>query len=270
VTFELNAYDYDQNFEINGVSVSLHPAGHVRGSSQVRLEHGGQVWVFSGDYKRAEDPSCESFTPLQADVFITEATFGLPIYKWEPGAKIVKQIYDWWQKNKELNKCSMLFGYSLGKTQRILAELAKITDETVYIHGALDPITQIYREEGVSLLDTELVVDQKDNFSYEGKLVLSPPSTHRSRWMRRFKNAETAFASGWMRVRGRRRMGGYDKGFVISDHVDWPGLLKTIEQSQANEVYAIYGFSEVLTRYLREEIGIAAQPWQTGFTGEDD
>jgi putative mRNA 3-end processing factor len=207
---------------------------------------------------------------LQADVFITEATFGLPIYRWEPGEKVVQQVHDWWQKNKELGKTSMLFGYSLGKTQRILAELAKLTDETIYIHGALDAITQIYREDGVRLLDTKLVVDQEDSFSYDGSLILSPPSTHRSRWMRRFKNAETAFASGWMRVRGRRRMGGYDKGFVISDHVDWPGLIQTVKQSQANEVYAIYGFSEVLTRYLREEMDLSTASWQTGFTGEDD
>jgi len=261
--FNLTSYDYDETFEINGVTVSLHPAGHVLGSAQVRIETKGEVWVVSGDYKRTNDPSCKPFVSISCDVFVTEATFALPIYRWEEEGVVTKQIYDWWQRNAEENKPSVLFGYALGKTQRIMAELSKMTNESIYIHGALDKLTEIYRHEGITLTNTELVSEQKKGKSYSEDLIFGPPSAHRSPWLNRFKQSETAFASGWMRVRGSRRMGGYDKGFVLSDHADWPGLLKTIKETNANRIFVAYGKSDLLVRYLMEEWGLETENLET-------
>lgn len=269
--YQLKAYDYEDSFELGGVTVSFHPAGHVLGSAQVRMEYKGVVWVVSGDYKRAVDPTCKSFEPVECDVFITEATFGIPVYRWLPGAEIVQSIYEWWQQNASENRTSVLFSYSLGKTQRLLAELAALTNDTVFIHGAHDAITEIYRKEGIEMLPTEKVADQDPKKKYDEDLVLAPPSAHRSRWMHRFKNSETAFASGHVRVRGRRRMGGYDRGFVISDHADWPGLVQTVKETKANEVQVAYTKSPAFVRYLVEEMDLEAKQLDTyGYSGEDD
>ncbi|MHA2249842.1 MAG: ligase-associated DNA damage response exonuclease, partial [Candidatus Kariarchaeaceae archaeon] len=159
-TYELRKYDFDESFSINGVSISFHPAGHVLGSAQVRLEYQGEVWVASGDYKRAHDPTCMPFEIQKCDVFISEATFGVPIYKWEPGHLVASKIYEWWERNVSENKPSVLFVYALGKAQRVLAELNKLTDNAVYIHGALGAITGLYREQGINMLDTRLVSKQ--------------------------------------------------------------------------------------------------------------
>jgi putative mRNA 3-end processing factor len=271
--YSVTSYDFDETFEINGVTVSLHPAGHVLGSSQVRLEYKGEVTVLTGDYKRQADPSCEPFVQLQADELVTEATFGLPIYRWSPGEVVMSQISRWILQNREKSKTSVIFGYSLGKTQRILAELAQLPEfegETVYIHGALDATSQIYRQHNIKLLDTELVVDQEKGFDFSDKLVLAPPGSFKSKFMNRFKDFESGFASGWMRVRGRRRMGGYDTGFVMSDHADWPGLLTTVRDSGANEVYVGFTKSPTFVRYLRDEMGYDAAQLNVRYSSEDD
>lgn len=254
--YSITLYNFDETFEINGVSLSFHPAGHILGSAQVRVEVGNEVWVASGDYKRVTDPSCQPFELVKGDGFISEATFGLPIYRWNSSEKVIDEIIDWWSRNANEGKPSVLFCYVLGKAQRILAGLAKKITElpksVLYTHGSMDRMNQIYRDEGVNLLDTENATQQEGN-KFSEDLILAPPSALRTQWMKRFKRCETAFASGWMRVRGPRRMSGYDKGFVISDHADWPSLITTIKETQANEIRLLGSNSQFLARFLREQ-----------------
>ncbi|MFT4703453.1 MAG: putative mRNA 3-end processing factor [Bradymonadia bacterium] len=262
-------HEWGAPFELGGVRVSLHPAGHIRGSAQVRVEHGGEVWVASGDYKRESDPTCTPFEVVPCDVFITEATFALPIYRWEPTEVVVREIWEWWQANKLAGKTSLLFCYSLGKAQRVLAGLTQFTNETAYLHGAALPLTALYRDDGVAMLPTESATVEGSGEKFEGALVIAPPSASRTTWMRRFKKSETAFASGWMRVRGIRRGRGWDRGFVLSDHVDWPGIIETVDACGASRVLATHGRTDVLVRYLRER-GLDADALETAYgSGED-
>jgi putative mRNA 3-end processing factor len=223
----------------------------------------------SGDYKRDDDPSCAPFETVACDVLITEATFGLPIYRWSSGAEVAKSIRDWWQADR--SRPTLLFCYAFGKAQRLLAELKAIgVEEEVLLHGAVETITRHYREAQVPMTPSRPVSDYPRNDSLNGRLVLAPPSAHRSSWMRRFKAPQTGFASGWMAVRGARQRRGYERGFVLSDHADWPGLIQTVRESGAKQVYVTHGQSDVLARYLRECEGIAAEPLDTLFEGEQD
>ena len=265
----LHPMRYGEERWLGQCKVSFHSAGHVLGSAQIRLEAEGEVWVVSGDYKRDDAPSCDPFEPVRCDVLITEATFGLPIYRWESGADVARQIRDWWQGDR--SRPSLLFCYAFGKAQRLLAELHAIgVDEEVLLHGAVETITRHYRDAKVPMVPSRPVSELPRKQSLAGKLVLAPPSAHRSSWMRRFKAPQTAFASGWMAVRGARRRRGYERGFVLSDHADWPGLLRTVRESGARKVYVTHGQSDVLARYLRESEGIDAEPLDTLFEGESD
>jgi len=261
---DLAGVEYGQTLTFGDARVSFHPAGHVLGSAQIRVEVDGEVWVASGDYKREADPTCADFEVVPCDTFITEATFALPVYRWADTAAVAADIHAWWQANAAAGKTSVLFSYSLGKAQRLLAELARFTDDTVYLHGALVPLTEIYREAGVAMLPTQPVSAQGQKADFAGCLVMAPPSAAGSRWMRRFKHHETGFASGWMRIRGNRRRRGYDRGFVLSDHADWPGLIGTIEQTGAARVLATHGRTDVLVAYLRER-GLDAAPLATEY-----
>ena len=258
---------FDTPVRIGDVTVSFHPAGHILGSAQVRFERGGEVWVFSGDYKRAPDPSCEPFEPVRCQTFITEATFALPIYRWGDTAEVAREILAWWDEGREAGRASVLFCYALGKAQRILAALAALTDRPVWVHGTVEPLTDCYRAAGVAMLPTRLVAETVRGQSFAGELVLAPPSAGGSTWMRRFGPAGTAFASGWMRVRGTRRRRGFDRGFEVSDHADWPDLLSTIAETGAERVYTTHGYTEALARYLRER-GLDAGVLPTPFEGE--
>ena len=265
----LHPVSYSETFWLNQCKVSFHSAGHVLGSAQIRLEAEGTVWVVSGDYKRDDDPSCAPFEPVACDVLITEATFGMPIYRWQSGAEVARQIRDWWQGDR--SRPSLLFCYAFGKAQRLLAELKAIgVDEEVLLHGAVETVTRHYRDAEVAMTPSRPVSEIPRNEPLAGRLVLAPPSAHRSSWMRRFKHPQTAFASGWMAVRGARRRRGYERGFVLSDHADWPGLIRTVKQSGAQKVYVTHGQSDVLARYLRETEGIDAEPLDTLFEGESD
>ena len=248
-------------------TVSFHSAGHVLGSAQIRIEAAGEVWVISGDYKRDPDPSCAPFEVVPCDVFISEATFALPIYRWDPIDQVMDSLLSWWDANAAAGRASVLFCYALGKAQRVLAELGQRTDRPVFVHGAIDALLDVYRREGISLAPTIPVGPRRKGESFAGELILAPPSASGSPWLRRFGDASTAFASGWMRVRGNRRRRGFERGFVLSDHVDWPALLRTIEQTGARRVLATHGYSDTLARYLRE-IGLAAEPLQTLFGDE--
>lgn len=263
----ITAVDYGQRFTLGNAQVSLHPAGHVLGSAQVRVEAEGQVWVVSGDYKRDPDPTCAPFEPVPCDVFITEATFALPVYRWQPPEEIAREIFDWWQQCKANGECAVLCAYSLGKAQRVLAELMRFTDEMVYLHGAMTQLVKAYRQEGVAMLPTDTVGNQPKFFDWKGRLVLAPPGAAGTPWIKRFKPASVGFASGWMRVRGSRRRQAWDRGFALSDHADWDGLLKSIEQSGAKRVLATHGNTDALIELLRSR-GIDASELNTEFEGE--
>jgi len=260
--------DYGAVHRIGEARVSFHSAGHVLGSAQIRLEAGGESWLVSGDYKRCADPSCAPFQPVQADVFITEATFGLPIYRWQSGAEVAGEILSWWQAAPE--RPSILFAYAFGKAQRLLAELAAIgVNDEILLHGAVETLMPAYREAGVRLPSTRPVSALAKGESLAGRLVIAPPSAHRSVWMKRFKLPQTAFVSGWMAVRGARRRRGYERGFVMSDHADWTGLILSVQQSGAGQVYVTHGNSDGLARYLSEVEGISAEPLE-GSDGPSD
>ncbi|MDA3920746.1 MAG: ligase-associated DNA damage response exonuclease [Salinisphaera sp.] len=261
---QLTEVAYGQALTFGNAQVSFHPAGHVLGSAQIRVEVDGEVWVASGDYKRDVDPTCANFEVVPCDTFITEATFALPVYRWASSASIAADVLRWWQGNAVTGRTSVLFCYSLGKAQRLLAELSNLTSATAYLHGALVPLTQIYREAGIDMLPTEPVSAPDNRYDFSGDLVMAPPSAAGSRWMRRFPHHETGFASGWMRIRGNRRRRGYDRGFVLSDHADWPGLIDTIEATGATRVLATHGRSDVLVRYLRDR-RINAAPLATEY-----
>ncbi|HSI54059.1 MAG TPA: ligase-associated DNA damage response exonuclease [Ramlibacter sp.] len=262
----LQTLAYGERIVQNGVTVSLHPAGHVLGSAQVRLEHAGQVWVASGDYKVAPDPTCAPFEPVRCDVFITESTFGLPIYRWRSDDDIFADINGWWSRNALAGRASILACYSFGKAQRILAGIDP-SIAPVIVHGAVEPLNRAYRAAGVALPDTTLVADVKDRADFKRALVICPPSAAASTWARRFGDAQVAFASGWMQLRGARRRGGYDRGFVLSDHADWPGLMGAIGATGAQRVIVTHGSVPVMVRYLAEQ-GLQAEAFDTEYGGD--
>ena len=250
---------------VNGVTVSLHPAGHILGSAQVRVEHRGEVWVVSGDYKRDADPTCAPFEPLRCDVFVTEATFALPVYRWAPAPLVVADLAAWALGVVASGGCAVLFAWTLGKAQRLLAELAPRVDRPVLVHGAIEPHNAVYRAAGVGLAPTELVRDADRRGRHRGVVVLAPPGADSPGWMRRFEGAETAFVSGWMRLRGTRRRQAVDRGFALSDHADWDGLLRTITETGASRVLATHGDSAALVRLLGER-GLDAASLRTRFS----
>jgi putative mRNA 3-end processing factor len=259
--------EYGETVDINGVRVSLHPAGHILGSAQVRLEMRGEVWVVSGDYKRAPDPTCAPFEPQRCHAFITEATFALPVFRWDPPARTIAEIVQWWHETREAGRPAVLFGYAMGKAQRLLAELAEVTDRPVYVHGTLDDLLAAYRAAGVKMAATMRATEEKRGRSFAGELIVAPLLARGSLWMRRFGDHSSAFASGWMRIRGARRRRAYDRGFALSDHADWDDLLATVEETGAERVYVTHGYTEQLARYLTER-GVAAERWQTLYEGE--
>lgn len=263
----LETVGWGERRTMGDVTISLHPAGHIRGSAQVRIERGGEVWVVTGDYKRAADPTCTPFEVVRCHTLITEATFALPIYRWAPTATVIAQVAQWVRDCHASRRTPILYTYTLGKAQRLLAELASSVDVPILVHGAIEPINALYRAAGVALPATALVTDRAKRERIEGALVLAPPSANAPAWMKRFRDPETAFASGWMRLRGTRRRRSLDRGFAISDHVDWPALLATIEECGAERVLATHGDSAALVRLLRER-GLEAAALETAFVGE--
>ncbi len=264
----LTAVPYGEPLVFGDVRVSLHPAGHVLGSAQVRVEHQGRVWVVSGDYKREADPTCAPFEAVACDVFVSEATFALPVYRWPPTERVAEEILAWWRDNRARGVASVLFCYALGKAQRVLAELAARTDEPIYLHGAVASLTEDYRAAGIRLPVTLPASEPGTRpRAYAGALVVAPPSAAGSTWMRRFGECSTGYVSGWMRIRGNRRRRGCDRGFVLSDHADWPGLLRTFRDTGAARILLTHGHSDALCRYLREQ-GVAAGALATEYGGE--
>jgi putative mRNA 3-end processing factor len=248
---------YGESLDWSGVKLSLHPAGHILGSAQVRVAFRGEVWVASGDYKLEADGTCAPFEPIRCDAFITESTFGLPLYRWRPQADIFGDINRWWRANAQECRASVVQAYSLGKAQRILKNLDGEIGPIV-CHGALEPINEIYRRLGVALPRRFSAHDGLDKKQLSRSLVLAPPAAARSPWIRRFGAHSDAFASGWMQIRGNRRRRGVDQGFALSDHADWFGLLQAIGATGASRVFVTHGGVAPLVRYLHEK-GIDAQ-----------
>jgi putative mRNA 3-end processing factor len=267
-SIRLDTLEYGETRLHNGVAISLHPAGHVLGSAQVRMEHRGEVWVASGDYKVEPDNTCTAFEPVRCDTFITESTFGLPIYRWQAQAAIFADINQWWRRNADAGRCSVLFCYAFGKAQRILHGL----DETIgpiVCHGAVEPLNRVYREAGVRLPATLSTADMSSKAMYSNALVIAPPSAAGSLWMRRFGDYSDAFASGWMQLRGARRRRAVDRGFVLSDHADWPGLMQAIEATGAQRVMVTHGQVGTMVRWLAQN-GYDAGAFATEYGDEDD
>jgi putative mRNA 3-end processing factor len=261
--------DWAKPVDINGVRVSLHPAGHILGSAQIRVEYKGEVWVCSGDYKTDPDSTCTPFELVRCDTFITESTFGLPIYRWCPEWQVFDEIKAWWTANREAGRSSVLFGYALGKAQRLLAGLADADIGPVYTHGAVERLNRDYRAAGVRLAETRYAGEIPKGHDFAGSMVVAPPSAAGSTWLRRFGNVSTGFASGWMRIRGARRRRALDRGFVLSDHVDWPSLLAAVEGTGAQRVWVTHGAREPLVRWLSER-GIDATAMAAQWKGEED
>lgn len=233
---------------LNGATVSLHPAGHILGSAQVRIEVAGRVCVVSGDYKRQRDPTCAAFEPLRCDVFVSETTFGLPVYRWPPTAAVIESIWQWWGANRDRGVASVLYCYALGKAQRILAELAAFVSEPIHLHPSMVELVEIYRSAGVVMAPT-VAAQTQHAAHYRGGLILAPPNAARGSWMRRAGAHASGFCSGWMQVQEARRRG-YDRGFVLSDHADWPALLGTCLESAARQVWLMHGNPHTLAHSL--------------------
>lgn len=265
---QIRLLDWGEKVRLGGMELSLHPAGHIRGSAQVRIEGSGQVWVVTGDFKRAPDPTCAPFQPLRCDVLISEATFALPLFRWPEDAEVLAAILDWVTSCGERGRAAVLFAYSLGKAQRLLAALAGRLDRPVLVHGAIAAINRLYQAEGVALGAWEPLPEPRHRQALAGRLILAPPSASAS-WLRTLGPCETACASGWMRIRGQRRRRGYDRGFVLSDHADWPALLATIRESGARRVLLTHGHGEALARYLCEQ-GLLADTLATAYEGEGE
>ncbi len=266
---EINVSDkeWGESFTINNVKFSLHPAGHIIGSSQIRVEHKGEIWVFTGDYKTENDGISTPYEPIKCDTFITECTFGLPAFKWTPQQEVFEDINQWWTDNQAEGKTSILFGYSLGKAQRLLKYLDTDIGK-IYTHGAIENMTQVLRPL-VDFPETTLITKETKKEELLGNIVLAPPSAHGSTWIRKMVPYVTASASGWMTFRGARRRRAIDKGFVLSDHCDWQGLLSSIEATGAEKIICTHGYTEIFSRYLREQ-GYDARTEETQYGDEED
>ena len=250
------------------VRVSMHPAGHILGSAQVRVEHQGQIWVFTGDFKREPDPTCLPYEVVPCDVFICEATFAFPIYAWPEIGQEIERLMEWLAQCRLQGKTALLYAYSLGKAQRVLAHLHNRLCEPVLLHGAMVRGVGVYRQSGIKMVDTQALLDVPAEISLAGRLVLAPPSAQNSAWTKRLRDYEHAMASGWMQVRGNRRRRNVQRGFVISDHVDWRDLIRTIEETGARRVLATHGNTDVLIPYLRSTLGLQAERLSTAYGDE--
>lgn len=267
---KMDTVAYGDVTSINGVDVSFHPAGHVPGSAQIRVAHKGDVWVASGDYKTVDDGLSEPFEPVRCNAFITESTFGLPVFNWTPQDILADQINDWWARNAADGVFSLLSCYALGKAQRLLRAVDP-SIAPILTHAAIENTNRIMRGQGIALPDTTLVTPDLDLKAHKGALVLATPSALNSTWARRFKPASAAFASGWMALRGVRRRRAADRGFIMSDHADWNGLNDAIKQTGAERIFVTHGYTSVFSRWLSEQ-GYDAKVVQTQFdddAGED-
>jgi putative mRNA 3-end processing factor len=262
------ALEYGEVLEINGVKISLHPAGHIIGSAQVRLEYKGEVWVISGDYKIENDGISAPFESVKCNVFITESIYGLPLFKWRMQQEVFNEINNWWLENVLKGKNSVLIGYALGKAQRLLCNLNAAIGE-IYVHGAIENINQVLRANGINIPSVKTIDHLTDISRIRNALIIAPPSSLNSSWFRKFQPCSIAVASGWMALRMARRNKNIDRGFVLSDHADWNQLQHAIRNSGASIVYVTHGCYSSLARWMEEQ-GIIFKAVPTKFQGEID
>jgi putative mRNA 3-end processing factor len=258
--------EYGRTIDFGGLRVSLHPAGHILGSAQVRIERAGETWVVTGDYKTTADDTCAAFEPLVCQTLVTESTFGLPIFRWRPADETFNEINAWWRESQERGRTCVLFAYALGKSQRVLHRL-DASIGPILIHGAVERFLPRYQRQGVRLPVTERATDDNARSTRGRALVVAPPSAANSPWLKKFGPISSAFASGWMQLRGTRRRKAVDRGFALSDHADWYGLLAAIRESSAERVWVTHGYTNIMARWLTEQ-GIDAHVVPTRFEGE--
>jgi putative mRNA 3-end processing factor len=262
----VQAMDYNQPLHLNGVKVSFHPSGHLPGAAQVRVEHKGEIWVASGDYKVENDGLSQPFEPVRCHSFISECTFGLPVFNWEKQEKIFKDLNAWWQSNAEKDICSVVFAYALGKAQRIFSGLNH-EHGPVFMHTAVYNTHEALRNSGLPLLPGRRWDEAVSRQDYRRALILATPSSFGSPWLKHFGTHKTAICSGWMAIRGYRRRSNPDRAFVLSDHADWPGLLQSVKATGAERIIATHGYTAAFSKYL-QEAGFRAEEVKTHFAGE--
>ncbi|MCR9086311.1 MAG: ligase-associated DNA damage response exonuclease [Rhodobacteraceae bacterium] len=263
----LETIAYGTTRQIGDARVSFHPAGHVPGSAQIRVEVAGEIWVVSGDYKTVDDGLSEPFVPVPCHAFITECTFGLPVFRWPDPAQIAAEINGWWTANVAAGRFSLLGAYSLGKAQRLLAALDPAV-APILTHGAIENTNAVLRNQGYALPDTIRVTPELKPKDHPGALVLAPPSALGTSWAKRFTPASDAFASGWMALRGVRRRRAADRGFVVSDHADWAGLNTAISETGAERVFVTHGYTAQFRQWLESQ-GYDAGIVETDYSGEE-
>ena len=263
---DLDTINYNETRSVSGVKVSYHPAGHVPGSAQIRVEHKGEVWVVSGDYKTDDDGFSEPFETVKCHAFITECTFGLPVFSWASQADVMAEINGWWADAAAEGRTPVLGAYALGKAQRVLSAL-DTTIGPILTHGAVENTNQVLRAQGLTLPDTIRVTPETKIKDHPNALVLATPSAIGSNWVNRFGPNSTGFASGWMQMRGVRRRRAADRGFVMSDHADWAGLNAAIRDTGAERIFVTHGYTAIFRRWLEAE-GFDAQIVETEYEGE--
>jgi len=262
----VSGVEWKESFTINNVKFSLHPAGHIIGSSQVRVEYKGEVWVVSGDYKTEDDGISGAFEPVKCHSFITECTFGLPVFKWQPQQEVFNDINAWWEENRDHKMTSVIMVYSLGKAQRVLKYLNPDIGK-IYTHGAIENMTEVLRQ-NFEFPDTHKITREISKSELKGNMVIAPPSAHGTTWMRKMVPYVTASASGWMSTRGARRRRAIDKGFVLSDHADWDGLISAIKATECEKVICTHGYTDIFSRYLKTQ-GYDARTEDTQYEEEE-
>ncbi len=258
---------YGEIIEINGVKISLHPAGHIWGSAQVRLEYKGEVWLVSGDYKLQDDGISTPFEPVKCNSFITESTFGLPIYNFPAPQLVHDDINNWWRQNKEEGKNSVLLAYALGKAQRVINKLDPAIGN-IFTHGAVDNVNALYTATGATLPNTRRITHETDRKEIQGAMIIAPPSASNTSWLRKLEPYRLGVCSGWMQLRGTRRRQGADRGFVLSDHADWEQLNTAIKDTAAENVYVTHGYKALYAKWLKEEYHLNATEVETLYVGE--
>ena len=263
----ISGMDYGKSLSVNGVNFSFHPAGHIIGSSQIRVEHKGEVWVVSGDFKIEDDGISGKFASVKCHTFITECTFGLPVYTWPNQKATYQKINEWWAKNKSEGITSVIIAYSLGKAQRLIHNLDKSIGQ-IFTHGAIENTNKVLREQGVALAKTTRITSATQKSLIKGNIILAPSSAVNSEWIRRFKPYSVAFASGWMNIRNMRKRRNVETGFVMSDHADWPGLIEAIQATECENVITTHGYTDVFARYLSSR-GWNARTEKTEFESDD-
>ncbi|ABM72065.1 Predicted exonuclease of the beta-lactamase fold involved in RNA processing [Prochlorococcus marinus str. MIT 9515] len=251
----IRTYEYEKEFKVNGIKISFHPSGHILGSSQIKINMADEIWLITSDFKRQKDDTCKKYEIVKTDFLISESTFGLPIFNWDEPQNTALEIKKWIHTSHETTY--FLFCYSLGKAQRLLNEISKLNfTNNIFTHSSIDKMNKCYKNFGVEIIETKKFENNKNIGDLKGSLILLPPALNRNSFLKRYKDFQTGFASGWMSIRALRKRSGYDKGFPISDHADWSGILKTIEESKAKNVFFHHGDSEVLIKYLKEKKSI--------------